>query len=367
MFCAGHLAGQDVVTTGNQLSTGSLDSLQSIASTGSHEARAAAYDELSRYHRSVTEDYEQALFFQSRYHKLTDSVNEAAAQSRIEALETRAEVARQAHRIGELERTRRQQLEAEARRRAQYLILLIIVLSLAGSAFFVLRYNTRTRLARAETRVAASQLEVLHAQMNPHFIFNSLASIQHLILTSKKSEAVKYLGRFSDLLQLSLNQPTEMYQPFTDELQLLSAYLELEQLRFEGSFSTDIRVAPELRGTPMRVPAMMIQPHVENAIIHGLSNRGGGGRLKIDFSRFQGGLRVIIDDNGIGRAAAEGIAAANENFHLSIASGNTRKRIHALRQLGFSGASLVIEDLVGERGAAGTRVTLQLPLVTPST
>ena len=147
-----------------------------------------------------------------------------------------------------------------------------------------------------------NQISALRAQMNPHFIFNSLSSIQHLITTGNKESAIKYLSKFSLLMRNLLESSIEAKIVLSEEISLLKKYLQLEALRFNNSFQFKISVADNLDAEAIEVPALLVQPFVENAILHGLLNKPGDDKLlEVRFKKQDEFVICEIEDNGIGR------------------------------------------------------------------
>src|SRR6185503_16628164 len=150
--------------------------------------------------------------------------------------------------------------------------------------------------------LAESQLMALRAQMNPHFVFNCLNSIQECIVTQKYGEASNYLNKFSKLFRMVLNNSGKNLVTLDEEKEVLELYLQLEQMRFEKSFSYQITIDEELETDEILIPSMLLQPYVENALWHGLMHKEGERRLQIAFSKIDEDMfRCTIDDNGIGR------------------------------------------------------------------
>ncbi len=181
---------------------------------------------------------------------------------------------------------------------------------------------------RFQKEAFANHNKALRAQMNPHFIFNSMASIQHLISSNNNKEALKYLSKFSSLMRGTLESSIET-TTLDKEIELLRKYLELESLRFDDAFIYDIRVEEGMDPYGIEVPVFIIQPFVENAIMHGLLPKQEGSReLSISFTREGTELVCEIDDNGIGREAAALIHRATKNKSRGIEV--TQKRLEQL-------------------------------------
>ncbi|MEQ1625723.1 MAG: histidine kinase, partial [Sediminibacterium sp.] len=210
-----------------------------------------------------------------------------------------------------------------------------------------------------------SQLSALKAQMNPHFMFNALNSIQEIILMNNKREANMYLGKFADLMRITLDQSNKNAISLDDELKSLLLYLELEALRFETHFQYKIDVDDNVFAPDIQIPAMLIQPYVENAIKHGLLHKQGEKQLLIQFRlENEETLLCMITDNGIGRKRSAEINQLRARKHTSFATGATLKRLELLNYGNEQRITVNFEDLKDERGQdSGTKVLLFIPIV----
>lgn len=207
-----------------------------------------------------------------------------------------------------------------------------------------------------------NQISALRAQMNPHFIFNSLSSIQHLITADKKESAIKYLNKFSLLMRNLLESSIEANIVLSEEISLLKKYLSLEALRFNNSFKYTITVAENLDAESIEVPALLVQPFVENAILHGLLNKPGNDKLlEIRFKKQDEFIICEIEDNGIGRKASaekkSPLKASKKSRGIEV----TEKRIELLNNSKES--SIKIIDKTNESGESeGTLVILKISI-----
>lgn len=243
---------------------------------------------------------------------------------------------------------------------------LLAVLAVGGAVVLYVRIRLRRIRIRLALEEERNDLErrALRLQMNPHFVFNALDAISGFIFKNEPKEAVKYLNNFAKLMRLMLESSREHLIPLHTEIQLLENYLALEKLRFSGEFESEIVVDDELDIYGCSMPSMMVQPHVENAILHGLRPRGGG-KVTIHFEEMQDGegLRCVVEDNGVGRQEAAEIRKRSGRDHRSLAGEISRRRVELFEKT-FGGRSAVItQDLFDESGKpSGTRVVLQLPL-----
>jgi len=215
---------------------------------------------------------------------------------------------------------------------------------------------------RLEQTVFKNKISALRAQMNPHFIFNSLNSIQHLIIANKREAAVKYLNKFSLLMRNLLETSIEKSIVLSEEINLLRKYLELESLRFDHSFTYTIEVDASLNPDLIEVPMLVVQPFVENALVHGLLPKKEGVKtLRVGFKKENNILICEVEDNGIGRQASQNSITYLKSKKKSRGIEITSKRLSI--QNPFIENQITFEDLVDESGAAiGTKVIIKTML-----
>jgi LytS/YehU family sensor histidine kinase len=207
-------------------------------------------------------------------------------------------------------------------------------------------------------------MQVLRTQMNPHFIFNSLNSINRFILHNNKGQASQYLTKFSKLIRLILQNSQAELISLESELESLELYLDLESLRFDYHFNYKISVQNDVDLSNINVPPLIIQPYVENAIWHGLMHKEEKGQLDIDISVDDSRLICRVADNGIGRKKAEELGSKSATRHKSMGLHITADRIALIQNEEAMGPAVKIMDLTNADGtAAGTEVTITLPLI----
>ena len=237
----------------------------------------------------------------------------------------------------------------------------LAALLVTGAILFSYRWQLAIQRRKAEqiNELNASKLTAIQSQMNPHFIFNSLNSIQDLILKGDVEHSYSYITTFSNLVRRTLNYSEKDFIDFDQELKLLELYLSLEKLRFKKDFDYSINTH-EVEDDVM-IPPLLIQPFIENALVHGLLHREGEKRLRISF-RIEDVLVCIIEDNGIGREAAGKIRQRQRSDHESFSGTAIRRRFEILSSA-FGGAfGYEYEDLSEDGNATGTRVTLRIPV-----
>lgn len=249
----------------------------------------------------------------------------------------------------------------------------LCILFIAAMVFFLVRKRIerikkraadKLQLAQMERDLKDSQLSGIKAQMNPHFMFNALNSIQEFILLNDKKQANFYMGKFADLMRMTLDMSNKKDVLLEDEIKMLELYLEMEALRFEEKFSYAIRVDENVDKETLRLPAMLIQPNVENAVKHGLMHKTGDKRLEVHFSMKDAHtLCCTVTDNGIGRKRSGEINAQRIRKHTSFATGATQKRLELLNYQKKEQISVQYEDLVDASGkATGTGVSIYIPV-----
>jgi hypothetical protein len=226
------------------------------------------------------------------------------------------------------------------------------------------RRQNEVKLITMNRDLAASQLTALRAQMNPHFIFNALNSIQRYILKGDVDQANKYLSKFSRLQREVLNNSSQDFINLQKEIDILELYLQLEQLRFDDRFEYSISVDQQIDPTEIKIPPMILQPFVENAIWHGLMPRTGLKKVGIRFFLHNDEtLHCTIDDNGIGRTASAQLKNNHDNStqHQSKGLSLVHRRLNILEQLYQHPYQVKVTDITDSSGTVeGTEVNLSL-------
>lgn len=199
-------------------------------------------------------------------------------------------------------------------------------------------------------------LQSLRREMNPHFIFNSLNSVNQFIANNNEREANKYLSSYSNLMRNMMENSNKDYVILSVEIDQLKKYLELEKLRFSDKFEYQFEIDPELNVDTVMVPNMIIQPNLENAIWHGLRYKESSGLLKLKFFKSGNKTAVTIDDNGIGLTESKNIKTKNQKLHESLGLKNVRERIRLLNDIYKSDIRFDLKEKTGPE----TGVTVQI-------
>lgn len=230
------------------------------------------------------------------------------------------------------------------------LMLLFLIL------FLIYKYRMKRRLKKQtqEKRLRELQMAAIRAQMNPHFLFNSLNSVQNLIQQNRAREAHLYLSDFAGLIRKVLRNSDKEEVPLTEELEMLGQYLNLEKLRFDFEYS--IEIDPEIDQNLFMLPSMILQPLAENALLHGLQNKTGKKKLSIRISKTGNAILISIEDNGIGIERSKKLKTKSNGVGLRM----NEERIQMMKEKYGGNYSFKIIDLT-EQGGDGTLVEIFIP------
>ncbi|MBI1288912.1 MAG: hypothetical protein GC178_15195 [Flavobacteriales bacterium] len=235
------------------------------------------------------------------------------------------------------------------------------------TGFFMIRFRQLRKREQERTemnnRIAELKLNALQSQMNPHFVFNVLNSIQDAFVSNNVMEANRYMTDFSKLMRLFLESSDDKFITLSKEIKLLSYYMELERMRLDKKFEFEFLVDDDLDTDHYRIPTMILQPIVENAILHGLRYKEGEGKLSILFKLEEDdGLLVSIEDNGVGRKRSAEINTTRRKDHVSKAASIIEERIQIINSGSNDHIEMHYIDLEDDNGPIGTRVELKLKL-----
>ncbi|TRW26326.1 tetratricopeptide repeat protein [Flavobacterium zepuense] len=317
---------------------------------------------LSEYYENIGNTTE-AL---EHYKKYTDVKDEIVNGENVKNLireEINYEFERKAS-LQKLEDEKKQALytEESKRHKQQMLFLGIFVLLIFGITFSLFsRLQLKKRLT-LQRDLAEYEQKALHLQMNPHFVFNCLGSISSFIVQNGTDSAIKYLSKFSKLMRLTLEYSKESLIPIDREIEGLQNYLELEQLRFNRVFEFSITKDPNIEDD-MGIPPLLLQPFVENAIIHGIVPKKENGTISVDFSLDGEKLVCTVTDDGIGIDQSRKNKEKSVTVHKSMALEITRKRLEVIQAVTSKTAQVEIKEIKDTQGrVTGTRIVLNLPI-----
>jgi tetratricopeptide (TPR) repeat protein len=252
-------------------------------------------------------------------------------------------------------------IEKNKRQHQLALFSIIGTLLLIGLVFLIFNRRQVKRRLTLQKEVAEYEQKALHLQMNPHFVFNCLGSISSFIVQNGTDSALKYLSKFSKLMRLTLEYSKGALIPIDKEVESLQNYLELEQLRFHNKFEFSIKSSSNVEFN-MGLPPLLIQPFVENAILHGVVPKEGNGKIEVNFDVQNDQLVCAITDDGIGLSKSKEIKENSVKAHKSMALDITKKRLEIMEATISKSAQIDIKELEENNAVVGTRVTLRLPI-----
>ena len=333
-----------------------------------NEARINVYNKLYLFNKKEGNN-KLALEYYENYKQLNDSLKGEDSKLKIEEIETRYEVDKKDQEITLLQKEQeiaaiKLAQEQEESRNQRILIILVsgIIILFIGIIVLRLKARQKSKIQALETRGLKVETKMLRSQMNPHFIFNSLNSIQSFISDNDTLDAERYMSKFAKLMRLILDNSRKSFISIENEVTTLNHYLELEQLRFDHRFSFEVSIS-NIDDEFTLIPPMLVQPYVENAILHGV---GGiqSGHISIVYKQTDKKIVCTIDDNGIGRKKAGEIKKQNKPTRESLGIKVTEERI-SLLQADFKTpfSTQIIDKVDNQQNSLGTTVIIEMPFM----
>jgi len=334
-------------------------------------------DQKSEGYRALSEAYGQmgkvneALSYYKSYVATMDAQFQQKEKEFSGLLRFKGELADRQKKIESLEKDRQlnartiellrkeQRLKEESMQKQQVLIYgLLVGMALVFVASYLLYQSARKR--RIANQLLA--LKSLRSQMNPHFIFNALNSVNSFISQNDERSANKYLSEFSKLMRAVMENSQHDFVSLSNELHILELYLGLEHFRFREKFSYSFEVDPTLDTDSIHIPPMLIQPYIENAVWHGLRYKEDKGFLLVKVGQEADHLLVRVEDNGIGRKKSQAIKTANQKETVSTGLRNIENRLRIINEIHRTRLTVTIEDLFPTDNS-GTRISIRIPLL----
>lgn len=318
-------------------------------------------------------DYRKAFLVQWESVRLKDSLANESNVREMTLMESRYEFNKQRtadsinryHENLRIEAEHQSQLKHKQFQMRVFACIVLVFLFIAVVLFFYYKTIKENEENKLRNKALEVERSLLRTQMNPHFIFNALNSVQNFIVSNNTQDAVRFLSKFAKLMRMILNNSMVQSVTLSDEMQSLSLYLDLERARFGNRFNYRIDIDDNVEEDLLNVPPMLVQPFIENAIIHGLMHKTDGeGLISIKISENDStSLICQITDNGVGRKAAAELEKNNERKHKSVGMQLTRDRLRDLNIKANAEMSCVITDLEDDAGnALGTQVTIIIPI-----
>jgi len=331
------------------------------------ETEKKAIQGLSEVYAKIGDD-NNALIHYKKYTKLVDLIYQQKESEIAKAVAFGKDLIEKQSRILSLEKDRElhesklnlfkseQNLIVENNKRQKLIIYSLIsgLLLLLVSLFYMLRSNKQRKLANN-----LLALKSLRSQMNPHFIFNALNSVNSFIASNDERTANRYLTDFSTLMRSVLENSEQDFIPLDKEIDLLNLYLKLEHTRFDDKFDFVFNIADNVIINDFQIPPMLLQPYVENAVWHGLRYRNSKGLLQVNIEQpTNDSLKITITDNGIGRKHSKALKSKNQMKQKSKGMQNIKQRVAILNEMYHDKVDVSISDLFDDE--SGTKVVLLL-------
>ena len=309
-------------------------------------------------------DFDKALETYQEYVSIVDTLYVRKEQEISRATRLNREIATKQNRISGLEKERELYqskydlvlTSEQLVERQKWLIYSLVfgMLLLGLTTYFFYRSNKQQKLANN-----LLALKSLRSQMNPHFIFNALNSVNNYIAKSDERSANRYLSEFSTLMRAVLENSEEDFIPLTKEIELLELYTKLEHSRFSDKFDYEIKIDKDIDVASYQIPPMLLQPYIENAIWHGLRYKDEKGFLMVDVkNKTKNSIEITISDNGIGRKRSAELKTSNQKKQKSKGMGNIKKRIDILNDMYKDKVDVFITDY--KEDGTGTKVSFLL-------
>ncbi|MEN8800247.1 MAG: histidine kinase, partial [Flavobacteriaceae bacterium] len=318
----------------------------------------------------------EALRYLKLYTEVKDSLFNSNKNKQLVEIETKYQTAQKDQEI-ELLKKENELKEKEAQRqddiKKAIIIGSVLILLLAGLLIYTLRQKLKNQKAIAakdeeikisnfREQLGTLEMKALRAQMNPHFLFNCMNSINKMILSEDHENASKYLTKFSKLIRLMLENSEYQKVSLQNELDMLKAYIELEIIRFKGKINYSIEVGKNLDRESILIPSMILQPFVENAIWHGLLPMDKKGKIEIKIDEKEDYLQCSITDSGIGRKASMELKKDSKHKKKSMGIKITTDRLKLLTREKLKEVINIIDLKDQDNNAMGTQVNILIPI-----
>lgn len=313
-------------------------------------------------------NFEKAFRTKEVYYALQDSINGLEVQKQLDELETKYETARKEKEITELrDENNKKEIALLQARQSLYLFVGLSVVLILVAIFIIFYSRTIQKQKQNEIKVQKTDFEnrLLRAQINPHFIFNCLNSVQSYIVNKDEHKAIRYLSDFGKLIRSSLNFSLQETIPVDDELEMLKIFLDFEKQRLGDKMSYSINIDSSIDTEMGKIPPMIIQPFVENSIKHGIDPKKDKGYINISFSESDNNseLICIIEDDGVGRNNGDKKNA--KSGHKSLGQKLTGDRLKVFEKKYKKEFFYEIIDLTKNNKPVGTKVKIKLPYIIP--
>lgn len=355
-------AGWDTVMHQHAAATNSLLKALQISKDSKQEVLVAiALQNLAAVYGQMN-DYKNAFKYQQAYIQQKDSMTNEKTKAALADFDIVYQTKQQEEQITLLKKDNDiKKLELQSSRRSVLLYLLASVMMLVIIAGIFYQRGLRHKFQYQQVKTGL-ETKVLRLQMNPHFIFNSLNSIENFIMRNEKRLASDYLNKFARLIRMILDSSRTEVVPIAKDMEALQLYIDLEQLRFNNKFSYKTYIDPALLGGDYRAPSLLIQPYVENAIVHGLAHSDEEDlNLTVTATLEMNKIKYVVQDNGVGREKSKSYNRQNKPYHQSMGLKITEDRINIFNREFHGHGAVNIIDLYDEQQLPdGTKVEITI-------
>ncbi|WP_417290683.1 tetratricopeptide repeat protein [Corallibacter sp.] len=322
-------------------------------------SKIETYKTLSEYNNEVG-NYKEALNYYKKYIELDNTLTNERNLQYVNDLIIKYESEKKNNQIKALA-NENELVKIRLAQNKRVLILCLVGIALIGAILFILY---RQHQLRNEKKIITLEQEMLRNQMNPHFIFNSLNSIKLYIINNEKENAVYYLNKFSKLIRKILIASTEKEISLENELETMTLYMNIENIRFSNKIHYNVIIDENVSLSNIKVPSLILQPFLENALWHGLSSKNGEKKISLQVSKNSNKyVTISITDNGIGRVASQKIKSQSKLQRKSVGLNITKARLDNFSKNLNAQYSIQIEDLYSDNNTpTGTKVIVKIPL-----
>lgn len=354
----------------------SEECLKIAKETGFKEGVKSAYKTMSDAYSMLNQD-KKALQYYKKYKVMYDSIFNAENRDQLNELEKKYQTEKKQQQI-ELQELKLAQQSSELEQNKLLkktliggVIALLLLFTIVSYAYTIKRKaNIKINLQKEKIEKQAQYLkqanvvlqqQALSAQMNPHFMYNSLNSVQNYILKNDRVKSSEYLSKFSHLMRKVLENSQNSHITLKEEFEALNLYIDMELIRFKNSFDYKLEIMDGVDLNKYEIPPLILQPFVENAIHHGLRNKEGDKKLKIEVGEKENIIFIAIEDNGIGREEAQKIKQQKLNTYKSYGTEITAKRIDLFKESNKNKVNHSVIDLKSDNGESmGTRIEIEI-------
>ncbi|MBN1598009.1 MAG: tetratricopeptide repeat protein [Bacteroidales bacterium] len=331
--------------------------------TGSKDYLNQAAEILAKSYAKLN-DFENAYAYHVIFKEIQDSIFTIESKKKIAAVESRFELDRKEQEIilqqAELDKKDIALKQQQIRQRA-LIGGSVAVFIVMGLIIYIIHISQQRKEHKLKEALYMNMQQSLSQQMNPHFIFNTLNSIQNFIYKNKPEESMKYLSEFANLMRRMLHHSQNYLISLNDELEVLKAYSKLEALRFDNAFNFTIEVDKNIDMNSSKIPVFLLQPLVENAIKHGLEPVSGKGTITLKINKNRDGVICLVEDSGAGQNSAD--ETKKKEGHLSVATKLIRKRLDILSMYYKKEFQFRLNELKSETGAVlGSVSEISIPV-----